>query len=601
MGLFAGLSNLLGVGAGIYGGLRQDQNARWSNDFLINLLNRQDGAYNFGRDQWGNLLNQAQGAILPGQTGAQGNLFGDGSTGANYSFLLNNLLNTPENSQYSAQRIMQDYGGPFGTTNSGRAQGDLFNLGSDGSRAAGIADLASSGFANGGWTPQRQEILDNLGPLMQGMTPAQQQTLMSGLGLMQNNGSTARNDGIMDRGAEAIQFGGSTPWLEGLIENVGGIAQNQGQTAGTQGVQNAAMNLLQTGGTNPFLNAGSSVGLQGLGTGGRTGVTEGLASRGLDLFNRESLLTPEQAMSFAADTSGTATQQAYEAIQRRAQARGGGPGAVVAAGNATGAMADFADDAARNKAEAIRNALLGQQTLGLQQAGMGANAAEAAQGAENSRLGVFGSLLGNTQGTAAQNLSTGFGALNNAQELETQRYLQALGLVPAAQGQATSRAGTIGGLGLQADQNNTGRMNLGGNLLQNFTGSQQNGVNAMNQFTGQQDQYQQMLAQLGLSGTNTQAGIMQNFYGNELASANQGNQRANLFGNLVNNQFGNIQGNLNQNSGLLQGSWSPLTGLAQQGQNWGITGLNNLNLGSFNGGQAQTGLAGQLSGALRRP
>lgn len=612
------ISSIVGMLGGVAGGIGSAQQQKWINDFAINLLNRNDQAYNQGWNQWQQQLGpQLNGSQMAG-AGAHSRIFDDGGVGGNYNAMLNNLWQTPENSQYSAQRTMKDYGGALSNDQFASSQQGLSNLAGASGRLGGIGDLATQAFQNGGWTPQRQSYLNSMTPLMEGMSPSQKQQLLSGMGLMQNGGANSTSQKYMDRGGEAVDMGGNTPWLEGLIQNVAGIGEKQGRTQYTdsgqasgqkyvdsggydpaiQQLMSQGMNLLSSGGRTPQLDQGSSMALEGMGTGGQTATTRAMTGQGLDYFGREALMSPEEAESFAADTSGRASKGAFEAMMRQAKNRGGGAGANVAAGNANGVMADFADQIAENKAKSIQDALLNRQSLGLQQNALGLEGAKGGQSQESDRLGMFGSLLGKFEDTAAQRMGvganvagsaantaankmgTGASLLNAQGQLETQRYLQALGLVPTAQNSATNRAGTIGGLGMQADSNNNQRLNTGANLLQGYTGSQQNAGNSMNQFIGNQDQYQQMLAALGINASNSQGSLLNNLGQNELASLNGGTNRANVYGNQVNNQMNNTQAYNNMNAGVLNNSWNSQNELLNQAQKWGLQGLSNLGLGA---------------------
>ncbi len=612
------LKPIIGGIGGAIGGIGEAQQQRWENDFAINLLNHLKETQGAGYEDWLKQMTPLMFGAQNAGAGSQSRLFDDGSVGGNYNSVLNNMWTNPGDSQYSAQRILGDYGGALSNDMMNNAQGSMYGMGGAGGRTDTIGNTANQVFQNGGWTPQRQQFLDQLSPLLEGKSQSQQQQLLSGMGLLQSNGANKETTNYLQRGNDVMNQGGSTPWLEGLIQNVAGIAGNQGQNAaskfGTSAGQNiigsggydpqisnllsSATNVFNSGGRTPQIDAGSNSALQGLASGGRTNLTQGLGNTGLDLFNREALMSDPQAASFAMDTAGTATKNAYEALQRQAQARGGGPGNVVAAGNSTGAMADFADKLAENQAQGLRDTMQKQQELKLQQRGLGAQTATGAQGLETSRYGTFADLLGGMEnaatgkmnsganmassalGTAADRLGTGFSGMNQSQQLETQRLMEALGLVPTAQNSATSRAGTMGGLGLTADSNNINRLNTGANLLQNFTGGQQNAANSLNSFIGNQDQYQNLMAQLGLSAGSQQAGIMNNLSQNELAALKAGLDKANMFGGLVNNQMQNSQAYNNMNSNLLQGSWNPLTALSGQSNDYAKTALSGLSLGN---------------------
>jgi hypothetical protein len=566
----------LGAVGGIFGGIGSAQQQKWENDFAINLLNRNDGAYNRSYEDWLRQMTPLMFGAQGAGANAQANMQDPNSAGANLAFAQRDMWN--QSSPYNANNIMSQFGQQYNTPTTEGAQWNLGQLGGQDGRSQSIGQTAAQGFQGGGWTPQRQQYLDALAPLMQGQTPAQQQALMSGLGLMQNNGSTGRNDIMMDRGVDAVQYGGSTPWLEGLIENLGGVASQNGQTKFTQNGLNQAGNIINSGGYDPQISdlLGSANSM--FKSGGRTPNIDAGSNTALSLFNKEALMSPEQAASFATDNAGQASKKAYEAVQRHALARGGGPGSVVAAGNSTGASADFADQAAAAKSAALADAMKTQQGLQLQQRGMGGDVLGSLENAATGKMNSAAGMAGSALGTAANRLGTGFSGTSSLSQAETQRLMEALGMVSGAQNSATSRAGTLGNLGLQADQNNNQRLGLGAGMLQNNTANSQGFLNGLNSMMDSQGQYALGLGGLGNTSAQTQASILNSLFGNEQTAANTGLSRAGMFGGLANNQFQNGQAGFNAQSNLLQGSWNPLTSLAGQSMDLSRQGLSNLGL-----------------------
>lgn len=609
-----GIASILGS---LFGGKKQNNTVSNEQKMLQDLFGKGQGAYDFGRENWlSQMAPVRDGAQLAG-AGSQARIFEDGTAGGNLNYALTDMFN--QSSNFNPMNIMQMFGGQYNTPTTEGAQWNLNNLGNNDSRIAGVGNTAAQGFAGGGWTPQRQQFLDQNNPLQGGNSEAQRWMLEQGKSMLANGGNTGFTQGLQDRAGEAVKYGGYTPELNGLVQNLAGIAGKGGATNYTQSGIGSAGNIIgqggydpainsllgsansmfQSGGRTPQINAGSNTALQGLAGGGRTDVSNGMADVGLDLLGREALMSPQQAASFAMDTSGAASKNAFEAAQRHAQARGGGPGNVVAAGNSTGAMADFADKIAENQAGSLRDAMLNQQNLQLQQRGLGGQMASGAGGLENNRMGMFGDLLGSMEnaatgkmnsaagmagsalGTAANRLGTGFSGLSSMGNLESDRLLQALGMVTGAQNSATNRAGTLGQLGLGADQNNIGRMGQGMGAMQGYTKSQQDALNSLSQLIGNQDQYALGLGNLSNSSSTSQANILNALFGNEQVAAQNGLARAGQYGQLTNNMFNNAQSGNNTMAGLLQGSWSPLTNLAGQGAQFGLQGLQNISPGNF--------------------
>lgn len=147
-------------------------------------------------------------------------------------------------------------------------------------------------------------------------------------------------------------------------------------------------------------NAGSVGGLSVGGGGGASGASAGsliamdprleeMLAKGAELFGKDALIPMSQRISMAVDEAATSSAQAAEAAQRYAAARGGGGALVGGAQNR--AMAEFRDQAMRGRAEALRNAILDQQQLQLQQRLQGGQVGVAASNADTNRQQVAAS------------------------------------------------------------------------------------------------------------------------------------------------------------------------------------------------------------------
>ncbi len=591
----AGIASGLG---GLIGGNRDNQRYKWDQGAFVNLLNRLDEAYNYGRSTWQDaLLPGALGAIWPTQANGSAILTEDGQLGGDLNFLLRNAI-TNQESPYSPTNILSQWGRPYENGRMGIFTGDAYNLfNPNGSQMDAIRQLSGQAFQGGGWTPARQSFLETINPLLSGQNPQMGEMSNVGGEILRNRGGNQFTLGIMDMANQVLRQGGETDWLRGLIQNAAGIAEQGGATPFTRGGQGFAGSILQQDGRTPFSGAGALAGLQGVLGGGNSAVNNTLADRGLELLDREPLISPQQALSFAADQAGTDTQRAFQAAQSRALARGGGPGSVVAAGQANAGMGEFADAAARNKAEAMREALIRQQELGLRQQGLGAETLQAAGGQQNQLLGTYSDLLSAMEGQSTNRLGLGFSGLGQLGGLENQRLLGALGLVPDAQNSANQRASIFGNLGLGSDSQNIQRLGIGGNFLNNFTQNQLSALQALTGHSSAQDQYTLGMGGLFNNLGNSQANVLNQLYQNELNSMNAGLNRANLAGNLWQNTIGNAQNNLNMWNNNVMNSWNPLVSLAGQGQNWGLTALGGLGLGGAPNLRGQQG-GGGFGGAL---
>ena len=460
------ISGLLGAAMQGWGLQQQMHQQKWLEDFAINELNNKRGVQNFGQDRWMSNFDPARDQALQLNNWFTPALFGENGSQAN---LINMMTQFPG--------LLQQYtGDPFSAGINGNMQS---LLGQNAERMGyydPTADTAQQGFLGGGWTPQREASQNILMQILQGQG-AQMGTLGDvGTDLLGMRGQTAFTQGYQDRGMDAMNSGGMTDPL---------------RTA--QGIANAA------------------------------------GARGLDLINREALMSPDQAANFAGESAARATQGAYERAQRQALARRGKAASVVAAGgNEQDPMSEWADAASGSVADARRKALMEQQGLGLQQMGLG-----------------------------------------------SQMALGSGGLFPQLQNSATSNAGTIGGLGLNAAQLENARMGTGGNLLNTYLDAQGRAGGLMNQSMTDQGNYALGLGGLGLNAQNAGQAGRNNLFGNYLAGGQFGaglNQQN--FG--MNNQyFQNLLGLNRDNMTNYMGGLNSLINLGGQGITWGTAGMGN--------------------------
>ena len=452
------------IGTNIAGLIQAQHQQNWQNAAYVNELNNRRALQQYGMDWWQNSANPARDSYLQGRDWYSNALYGPGGSQEN---LINLMTQFPG--------LIQQYtGNPFEAGINGEMQS---LLGQNAERMGfydPIADTAQQGFLGGGWTPNREASQNMLMQILQGQG-AQMGTLSDvGLDLLGQRGQTAFTRGYQDRGMDAMNSGGMTDPLR--------TAQQIANHAG---------------------------------------------ARGLDLINREALLTPDQAANFAGESAAQATQGAYQRAQRQALARRGKAASVVAAGgNELDPMSEWADAASQNVSDARRKALMEQQGLGLQQMGLG-----------------------------------------------SQMALGSGGLFPDLQRAATGNVGTVGGLGLNAAQLENARMGTGNSLLDTYLQAQGRAGGLMNQSMTDQGQYALGLGGLGINAQNAGQTGRNNLFNNYLAGGGFGaalNQQN--FG--MNNQyFQNLLGLNRDNNTNYQSMLTGLFNLSNQGQNLAMGGM----------------------------
>lgn len=460
------ISPILGAVMQGWGLQQQMHQQKWLEDFAINELNNKRGVQNFGQDRWMSNFDPARDQALQLNNWFTPALFGENGSQAN---LINMMTQFPG--------LLERYtGNPFEAGINGEMQS---LLGQNAERMGyydPIADTAQQGFLGGGWTPNRE---------------ASQNILMQ---ILQGQGAPM-----------------------GTLEGVGtDLLGQRGQTAFTRGYQDRGMDAMNSGGmTDPLRTAQQ--------------IANSAGARGLDLINKDYLMSPDEAANAAGEDAARATQGAWERATRHALARRGKAAAVVAAGGAEQKSAnEYQNEAAEAVASARRKARYEQQGLGLQQMGLG-----------------------------------------------SQMALGSGGLFPQLQNSATSNAGTIGGLGLNAAQLENARMGTGGNLLNTYLDAQGRAGGLMNQSMTDQGNYALGLGGLGINAQNAGQAGRNNLFGNYLAGGQLGGQLNNQNFGMNNQYFQNLLGLNRDNMTNYMSGLNSLINLGGQGITWGTAGMGN--------------------------
>jgi len=610
----------IGGASGIFGAIQGMHNQKWLQGGLTDILNKM-GQYGYGPGM--DIFNTYSGPLGQNAIGQQNMLMGQ--LGNAYPDVQGRIQNL-QNQIPDWYTNMSGWGNPF----SGAATQGQLSL-SD--FLGGPMNTAAQAFGSGGWTPQYQQGFDQLGGFNQQMNPG----LASYTGrdvaneMLDTRGRTNMTDTFGMRGMEGLNAGGMTPTLQaangplGALLGAGGntqaqdmlrgfggsllgqTMQNGGMTPGLAGAEGMAMGGFGAGGATPGNTVGEGVALGGLLGQGQTPYTQGLQGLGMGLASQPSLMSPEQATSMARDQAATDMRQQAEHMRAQALARGGGPGATVANGAQNQALADFADEGQRSMAQARQQALMQQQGLQLQQAGMGANMTEAGGGMENQRLGTFGNLLGSMEGSmnnrlgtyggllpglegvAAQRYGTGLnagsGMLQGAEGLNNSRLLGGLGMLPELQGAANQNMNILGNLGLGAGNLENNRIGTANNMALGMGQLNLGGLNSWNNMMGNQNQYALGAGGLMNNMAGTQGNIFNSMFGNQMASGQLGlSQLNNMVGGLQQGHS-NLTNAGNMGFNALNQTWNPLLSLAGQGMDLWRTGIGGLP--SIFGGQGQ--------------
>ena len=478
----------------------------WLQGGVGTVLGNATGAMNNGLQQWqglsGNVSNTA-GYDLPVASSALMGMI----NGANSPSL-------QANENYFTQNIPQMQQG-FTNYSNPQTQSAAQSL-------QGIGNTANQVFQGGGWTPQYAQQYSQLGNYLNGQTPGVQTSAGTANSLVGSQGANNYNQTLQGDALTSAGNNGMTSTLSMLLNPMQGIINSQGN--------NAQSNALMGGG-NPLIASQ-----------GQTGITQGLESQGMNLFNQQALMNPAQAASLARNQAATDYSQQAQHAESQALARGGGAGATVANGMQNQGMADFANQAAQGTSSAVTSALQNQQQLQLQQQLTGGQIANSAGNLQNAFLG------------------TGGGMTNQSGNLANSLYMGGMGLAPTTQNAATNNMSAYLSGGNNGSTNQLGMLGAGSSLAQMLETGQLGGLNAYNSTMGNQNQYALGSGGLGQTAAN-------NLYGNTIAG-----------GTLANSQFQNILNGMSSGYGT---------------QNSTLTGLNNTQNNQYN---PLTGLAGQILG-----
>lgn len=378
-----------------------------------------------------------------------------------------------------------------------------------------------------------QQNLDARGGFMGGFDTA--------MGGFQNPNQPGRED-AMARFMDMLNGQGGE--MASLADVGTGLLGQRGETDFTRNTTDRAMDMFNRGGmTDPlqraWAGAGSIADAQGA-----TGTTNALQGRGLDLLGREALLPMDQAYQIAREDAARNAEGAFKRAQRQALARRGEAASVVAAGGSEGdAMSEWADAAARGVSDAGRNALVSQQGLNLQQMG---------------------------QGTQMANLG---------QSMETQRLLEALGMMPTVANSAANNVSTYGGAALGAGNLANSRMNTGTGLLDLYNRTRLGAGNLMN--SGLQDMGQYQLGMGGLANNfgNSYQNAGNNYFDQLLRGGTFGQERNTQQFNANQNYYQNTVGFNRDNMTGIGTSLDNLYRLASLGADYARAGLTGQNYG----------------------
>lgn len=561
----------------------QGGRTREMNDLIGRLRHQNDigNSAAFGNgDGTGGIFPQLQDLMLQNLTRSNQAIFGNEQDPNGAFGNLQNSISKTYDPQGLLQTLMGGQFDPYGQNIPG-VQGALGQMGGLTGAQGGQNDLARQMFANGGQNDNSDRSFNNLTNFMSGQSvPQQGMTNMANNLFSQNGNINPLFQSIMNSSAKGLS--GANPWLDYAQNSLGNISKNQGQTGPTNQGIGAASGMFGNGGMTPGLSGlesqgfnafgnngltptgvqGENAALQVLNNAGQTPTTQGLQNRGLDLAGRESLLPMNQVASMARDEAATAYQNNMEGARRQAFARGGGPGATVANGLQNSAMSDYADKGAQAESQAVRDALVKQQGLQLQQAGMGANMAEQGGSLQNNRFGTAANTLTGLEGVAANRFGlggnfiqgannaatnragTGLSSLNQLAGLQSGRELGSLNQIGGNEQTRTNQQTGLGGLGLGANAQSLQGLGLGSGMYNDTMQGMLTGNGQYNNLIGTTGQLGLGAGQLANSGTQGLNSILESILGGNLSSSTQGLNRTNSF-------LGANQQGINSQQGLL--------------------------------------------------
>lgn len=237
------------------------------------------------------------------------------------------------------------------------------------------------------------------GGLMGGIDPnliprdLSQRDIQGLLGMGMDSGYTPQNMTTWAQGTQGLQ---DLLNRNGQIDDVIGYAQQafSGNLPGADqfgGQLTDIISQLAAGGGAGAIGGGG--GASGASAGGMLATDPQMAeyiAQGLGYFRDNPLLSMDQMVGAARQNALSESRGQAERVLRYAKARGGG-GGLINSGAQNAAMAEFADEEARNIARAVNDAMLRRQELGLQQQMRGGELGIAAQNADTNRQQVAAS------------------------------------------------------------------------------------------------------------------------------------------------------------------------------------------------------------------
>jgi len=381
--------------------------------------------------------------------------------------------------------------------------------------------------------------------IMRGATPEMAQLGETGRGLMDWGGYTPELGALRDVNMEIFANRGSNYNLSEMGKIGMGMMASGGATPETRKMADLYSKLISAGGrdsgTSKLWGVAEKLlsgGLSGEGQDLMSEAVKGVKAKGWspeakDLYGeimkivkaggRGGALLPEgQMLSFARDAAATASAQRAESVRRGAFQQ---TGDAVSAGTSQQVLAEFADEAARTEAEAVRDASLQHQNLRLQQllgttsagADLNRTAAQALaayaglgsslEGIRSSNMQTGASTALGAESIAAQKLAAAMSAMQGVWQTELARILGGGELVGGAEQGILNRLMFAAESQLGVESSTLARMLGGGDLLNLFINNQLNAGQGMNQTLGlefgrESDAYRNLLG-FGLGSADT--------------------------------------------------------------------------------------------------
>lgn len=317
--------------------------------------------------------------------------------------------------------------------------------------------------------------------------PGVNQLQNTGSAILNERGETANTQFNNDRGRDIIQsardqFFRTSPGLTNIVNQGGQTAQSRqagdaflniinsrGQTPETQQLFQRGNAILDSGGMTPALQQLMGMFQSQLQSGGMTPEMRTVYEALLPIIQNGgaggAVLPDSVVQSFALDQAAQSARNAQESIRRQAFQRGGGPGTVVSSGLENQALAEAADEIARQRSTALANATLAQQAARLQQLGIATSGTTSILGNATQLLTSANAGLGDIARSLSANLATGASLATDSQSLANQLF------GTASQGFGTNfanenqRFGTAGNLLNQSQANLTDAERLGTDIL----------------------------------------------------------------------------------------------------------------------------------------